>query len=108
MTNPQSITKTENVKHLEHLLEASLNRYKFLNEKLPEFENKNKLLLLKNLRVIYAYYFNASKDFKVKVLTNFKKVYSHTKNRGLKNILFRNFPNLISKLYISFKKESIT
>lgn len=92
------ITGTKKQKNIMDTLQAFKNRNKFLMEKFPEDKNKNNLLYLGNLRRLYIYKPWATKELKREILGEYKEVYRNTRNKPIKEKIFRMFPNVSSKI----------
>lgn len=87
-------------------LQAFENRFNFLNEKLPERLNDNKLHYLQNLRVVYTYKYWATKELKKEIFNKFKSIYKTTANKSFRDIAFRFFPKLTAR-YVRIKYKNI-
>lgn len=91
-----SIMGSKKEKNIIDAMDAFRSRIDFMNQKFPNRQNDMHLLMLRNIRGIYCYNGWISKSLKKQVLLEFSKLYKSTTHRGIKNTLFRCFPNTVS------------
>lgn len=99
-----SITGSKKEKNIIDSMDAFRARMNFMDQKFPNRQNDNRLLLLKNIRYVYCCNGWMSKSLKKQVFLEFSQLYKSTAGQGIKNRLFRYFPNTVSFI-LSIKRR---
>ena len=89
-----SIMGSKKEKNIVDILCAYRNRYKFLNEKYPDYKDKTDKWYLKTLKSLYIYNPWISKQLKKDLVKEYKRVYKSSIKKDIKDKIFYYLPRV--------------